>query len=264
MRAIEGQTCAESWLEALDYLVGCRWHEQHNLILEVARPANRSDRDRYILGIVDRFLVDHGSQPLSTVAETIFPGAEYRRSGVRGVYEIYPDEIYPQIKSRREWGRYAYRLVRKRSPDGTELNPLKIAVDKLRSQIQKGQRKRCCYELSLSEGAVDLPLYDANEDGRLLYGPCLSHISLKLGRCDDLYLTAQYRSHYYVDRALGNLIGLAMLQAFVCEQTGLVPGPLVCLSTLARVDTGPWRLSEVRELVANLRAGPSAINRDLS
>ncbi len=262
MRAIAGQTCAESWLDALDYLVGCRWHEQHNLILEVARPAARSGTDRYILRIVDRFLIDHGAQPLVTVAETIFPGAEYQRSGVHGVYEIYPNEIYPQIKLPHEWGRYAHRLVRKRSPDGSELNPLKIAVEKLRSQVQNGQRKRCCYELSLSEGALDLPLYDANDDCRLLYGPCLSHISLKLGRSNDLYLTAQYRSHYYVARALGNLMGLAMLQAFVCEQTGLAPGPLVCVSTFARVDTEQWNLSEVRELVTNLRTGLSATNGD--
>jgi hypothetical protein len=264
LRAIEGQTCAESWLDALDYLVGRRWHEQHNLILEVARPTDGSDRDRYISGTVDQFLIDHGSQPLSTVAETIFPGAEYQRSGVNGVYEIYPNEIYPLIKLPREWGRYAYRLVRKRSPDGSELNPLKIAVEKLRSQVQNGHRKRCCYELSLSEGALDLPLYDANDDCRLLYGPCLSHISLKLGRNDDLYLTAQYRSHYYVARALGNLKGLAMLQAFVCEQTGLAPGPLVCVSTFARVDTEFLNLSEVCELVTNLRTALSARNGDAS
>lgn len=265
MKAIEGETCAASWLDALDYLVGCRGHEQHNLILEVARPAERSDRDRYILRIVDRLLIDHGSQPLSTVAETIFPGAEYQRSGVRGVYEIYPDEIYPQIKLPHEWGRYAHRLVRKSSPHGGELNPLKIAVEKLRSQIENGQRKRSCYELSLSEGALDLQFYEANDDCRRVRGgPCLSHVSLKLGRTDNLYLTAQYRSHYYVARALGNLIGLAMLQAFVCEQTGLAPGPLVCVSTFAHVDTEQWNLSEVRELVTSLRTGPSAKNGDAS
>lgn len=265
LKAIEGQTCAESWLDAINYLLGCRWHEQHNLILQVARPADRSDRDRYILGIVDRFLIDHGSQPLSTVAETIFPGAEYRRSGVRGVYEIYPDEIYPQIKLPHEWGRYAHRLVRKSSPHGGELNPLKIAVEKLHSQIENRQRKRSCYELSFSEGALDLPLYEANDDCRRVRGgPCLSHVSLKLGRTDNLYLTAQYRSHYYVARTLGNLIGLAMLQAFVCEQTGLAPGPLVCVSTFAHVDTELWNLSEFRELVTNLRTGLSATNGDAS
>jgi hypothetical protein len=172
-----------------------------------------------------------------------------------GVYETYPNEIYPAIKQPKEWGRYAHRLLRRSGPGGTEINPLKIVVEKLQSQLANGQRMRCCYELSVSEGALDLPLYDGATDARRVRGgPCLSHVSLKLGRNNSLYLTALYRSHYYIERALGNLLGLAALQAFVCEQAGLVPGPLVCVSTFAQVDTERWNLSAVRQLISDLQA----------
>jgi hypothetical protein len=254
VRAIEGETCEASWLAAAQYLLACHGHEQHNLIVEVAQPTQHSPQDRRIRGRIDDFLRNHDAQPLATVAETIFPAAEYRSGGSLGVYETYPNEIYPAIKQPNEWGRYAHRLLRRSGPDGTEINPLKIVVEKLQSQLTNGQRMRCCYELSVSEGALDLPLYDGTTDSRRVRGgPCLSHISLKIGRNNYLYLTALYRSHYYIERALGNLLGLAALQAFVCEQVGLVPGPLVCVSTFAQVDTERWNLSAVRQLISDLR-----------
>ena len=46
-----------------------------------------------------------------TVSETIFPGAEYRRRGLHGVFDFYPEEVYPAIKKHPSirWGTYAYR-----------------------------------------------------------------------------------------------------------------------------------------------------------
>ena len=67
-------------------------------------------------------------------------------------------------------------------------------------------------------------------------GPCLSHISLKIRNKSELVLTALYRNHFYSEKVLGNLLGLARLQLFICDQTGLVPGSLVAISTLAVLD----------------------------
>jgi thymidylate synthase len=93
------------------------------------------------------------------------------------------------------------------------------------------------------------------DGNRTRNGPCLSHVSLKVGVEDTLYLTALYRSHSYVARALGNFLGLASLQAFVCDQTGLAPGPLVCVSTYARLETDDgWTVGEATELVKAARA----------
>jgi hypothetical protein len=50
-------------------------------------------------------------------------------------------------------------------------------------------------------------------------------------------LTAIYRSHYYIERALGNILGLAQLLTFVAAEVGVDVGSLVCHSTYAVIDT---------------------------
>jgi hypothetical protein len=65
-------------------------------------------------------------------------------------------------------------------------------------------------------------------------------------------LTGVYRSHYYIQRALGNLFGLAHLQHFIAQEAGLQMGPLVCHSTMAQLDLKPnkWGKEDVRGLIA--------------
>src|SRR5437762_11900426 len=96
----------------------------------------RSPRDKQIEEAVDSFLRKKEESPLSTVAETIFPAGEYRRHGPKGVYETYPNEIYPVIKRLPElnWGTYAHRLVRRSGPGG-DINPLAVCVEKIRDQL---------------------------------------------------------------------------------------------------------------------------------
>ena len=63
-------------------------------------------------------------------------------------------------------------------------------------------------------------------------------------------LTALYRNHYYIERALGNLIGLSQLLYFVARESGLEPRGLVCHSTLARLDfDGGWTVGEINSLI---------------
>src|SRR5690606_18205446 len=83
---------------------------------------------------------------------------------------------------------------------------------------------KAAYELGVSDPQTDLmnryneigfelPTYNSAVDRHMYMGsPCLSHLTFKLmdGKLD---LTAIYRSHYYAERALGNLIGLAQLQS---------------------------------------------------
>jgi hypothetical protein len=64
-------------------------------------------------------------------------------------------------------------------------------------------------------------------------------------------LTALYRSHYYVQKTLGNLLGIAQLQGFVANETGLNIGPLICHSTYATLerDAGEWGKSDIEKLI---------------
>jgi hypothetical protein len=257
MKPITGTTCERAWLEAAEHLAAASSHNEYNLIVEILDPTAHDDGDRRVRKVADDFLRQHDANPVSTVAGTIFPSAEYQSFGRRGVYEVYPDEVFPEIMGPREWGRYAHRLVRwpARRPSEKDLNPLETLVGKMKKQLA-GPRMRACYELSLTDSAIDLPLYDPLQDKlRPRNGPCLSHVSFKIGAGEELYLTALYRSHSYVSRALGNFLGLAALQAFVCDETGLSPGPLVCVSSYARLETdGGWSLSAGLEMVKQARA----------
>jgi hypothetical protein len=256
MKAITGESRATTWLAAASHLADCAEWEDYNLVLEILDPMRRNARDRQIEERVDHFLRTHDHFPLSTVAETIFPAGEYRRHGPKGVYETYPDQIYPAIKRLPElrWGTYAHRLVRRSGPNGQTINPLEYCIEKIRRQAKGNSAKTACYELSLSEVGLDLPLYDPAADRKFhIGGPCLSHVSLKISRDRRLLLTALYRSHYYVHKALGNLLGLARLQAFVCEQTNLTPGPLVCISTFATLqEGGQWSRKVLSPLLQEL------------
>lgn len=243
-----------TWLAAVQHLSTCPDWECYNLLLEVRDPMRREAVDKRIEERVDVFLRTAECHPLSTVAETIFPAAEYRRHGPQGVYTTYPDDVYPHIKPLSHWGTYAHRLVRREGPAGV-INPLQVCVEKIVQQSRGPSMKAACYELSLRDLDLEIPLYDpALDRNRHLGGPCLSHISLKVTRDRQLLLTALYRSHYYLQRALGNLLGLARLQAFVCEQAELLPGPLVCVSTLARIEReSGWTKANVRDLIAELQ-----------
>jgi hypothetical protein len=108
--------------------------------------------------------------------------------------------------------------------------------------------------MGVAEGEYDLPLYNTVDDeGRRRGGPCLSHLSFKLfsGR---VHLTAIYRSHDYRYKVLGNLLGLARLQACVSDQVGLPMGSLVVHSTYGFVEKSKTPL---RQLISEIRAlGP--------
>ena len=263
MKPICGETRAETWLRAARHLRGCDNLEDYNVVLEIKNPAQATDVDKIIDARVDAILRGAGVLPLNSVAETLFPASEYRRHGPKGVYEIYPEKVFPGIRSLLGWGTYAYRLIRGTAPDGTVIRPLEKCVTKMKCQLAKdGGVNRTCYELSLGDAdePYELPVYRAANDQAHTYGrPCLSHISLKITRDRKLNLTALYRSHFYVERALGNLLGLARLQAFIAKETGLANGTLVCVSTYARLDlhTG-WGKAKLDELFDLLPSSTAA------
>jgi hypothetical protein len=234
MKLISRETRAQAWLDAANALCAADTRI-YNLILEITSPASSTRSCELIERTVDQFLRANDCQPLNTVAETIFPGAEYRQRGIEGVYE-YPDSIYPSIKSASPWGNYALRLTRRETADELRtLNPLQLLIEKGKRQLATGAPKYASYELDLNLNEAELALYNAEFDHhRVIGGQCLSHISVKLGPRPEysVYLTAVYRYQYFAQKALGNLLGLARLQACIAREWGVPIGPLVCHATL--------------------------------
>ena len=244
MKLIDADTRTEAWLKAAKFLL-CNGPSL-NLVLGIRSPDSRGPYPT-AGRLIDEFLNRENKFSMHTVAETVFPGYEYRRHGLRGVFSVYPDEIYPQIKKHRKisWGTYAYRLVRRRKANGKDMNPLEQLIHKMQTELDVKGSKRSCYELGIAEGEYDLPLYNTSEDGtRHMGGPCLSHLSFKLFS-GAVHLTAFYRSHDYTYKVPGNLLGLARLQECVAGETKQQMGSLVVHSTYAYLRGGKMKINKL-------------------
>jgi len=252
MKLVPGRSIAETWLSAAEHLRDCGGSD-YTVLLAVEDPLRVTKEDRAVERLLDAFLKKHGKQPNYTVAETIFPGHAYKRGGVEAVFKTYPEITYPSMKRHPafRWGTYAYRILH-RERNGEVYNPLEQCMKKMRD----AKPLPACYELDIP---ADISTYDDTKDGKPRYGqlPCLSHVSFKLMPEHVLQLTALYRHHFYVERAFGNLLGLARLQAFVAAEVGLKVGPLICHSTLAKLDGwkggAPWGQRALRALLDECR-----------
>jgi hypothetical protein len=258
---IAAKTCTEAWLRAANLLADTADRIAYNVILDIEQPITVTAVDQRIVEAVDRFLKKNEADPVATVAATIFPASDYRRNGVKGVFEDFPEKTYPKLT--KTWGTYAGRLLRRGGKDGTTFNPLELTIRKLRAQKKRTGPLRSIYEASLIDVMTDLPIFDPGLDSKRNQGqPCLAHLSFKLREDNGLMLTAMYRNHYYVQRALGNLLGLSQLLFFVARESGLTPKSLVCHSTFARLDTDKgWSISEVKRLLVECNELAGALVR---
>lgn len=266
MELIRGNTAPAVWLAAAEHVLAQKKGVDFDVILHIAEPTVLTTEDKQVYQAVDEFLTSHGAFSVHTVAETIFPLDEYLRHGAGGVFKDYPGKIRTIQKGRKDgnWGSYAYRILRQKDADGTVFNPLKEMVQKIKSH-----GKYCAsfeqnpgYLINEDEPFEDeIRIYNAATDRRRLYGgPCLSHLSIKV-HDGHLRFNATYRSHYYVRRLLGNLVGLGRLQYFLARETGLKVGGLTINSTFARFDSGSgegsggrWTKDEARALLKTCRA----------
>lgn len=249
---IQESTCPEAWVAAAEYVFGQPKHEAYYLTLAIENPERMTPNDFVVHDQVDAFLRSHDEEPVATVAGTIFPANHYMREGAKGVYQTFP-ETFPRVRGR-SWGTYSMRMLENKGKDET-IRPLQVLVKKMKDNL----RYRAAYEMNMAvEDAFELPIYQVEKDKkRLRQQPCLSHLSFKIYVDNSLTLAVMYRSHYYVSKAFGNLMGLAQLQSFVAAEVGLTVGPLICFSTLARIDTGRWNLSDAEQLISSCKAALS-------
>lgn len=257
------QTCVGAWIGAAQYLVTAGG-EAYNLVVDIDDPTRHTEQDKAAIMHLDRFLRERRAYPVVTVANTIFPQDLYRRYGPGKFVDEYL-RSYDAIRMK-GWGRYFERMVRWPTADGQTCRPLHDLVEQLSQWISSKQTFRNVYEMTL---------FDPARDARRPRGrQCLSFLSFKLHSERGLMLTAMYRNHHYIARALGNFIGLGNLMAYIAKQVDITVGPLTCISTHAVVDTAPadpdkdghgdacrgWKITEARELVATLaasRSGPA-------
>lgn len=255
-----------AWLAASRYLAGRKGLDDRNVILEIAAPQEITPEDNYVIGAVNTALRQaNTSRSVMTAAGTIFPQSVYQRYGRPQWYERYR-EIIGHGMVRGTWGTYVLRMIDRVEPDGSPFNPLEKIIEKFIARKEPNQIQfKAAYELSTTDPSVDfvdptagqgfeLPTYDPAKDrGSYLGSPCLSHVTFKLIE-NKIDLTAIYRSHFYAERALGNLIGLAQLQNYVAKEAGYEPGVLTCVSTYAKLDSNLGGIAATRKLLAAMPA----------
>jgi len=258
---IEAETPTQTWLKAAKYLAQQEERTLFNLILGVHEPTVVTAEDFHVHDVVNAFLDDHGKQPLVTTAGTIFPGSLYLQGGAKAVFTEFPG-LYKKFKT--QWGTYAGRMF---SPTitskGHERAPLEVLIEKLKAQADHGHM-RAAYEAKVFDDSetCELSTYEPEADCDMTRGqPCLTHLSFKLHKDKSVSLTALYRTHFYIEKTLGNLLGLGQLLSFVAEEAGLPVGTLVCHSTMAELDMAPskegikgWNQADIDELLQDCEA----------
>lgn len=256
----------QAWLAAARYLARQNGQDDRNVILEISSPLSFTADDLAVVKSVDAALQrNNPRRSVMTAASTIFPQHTYRHYGRPEWYSKYK-AIIERGKVKGTWGTYALRMINRVGPNGVAFNPLEKIIEKLSSRREPNQiQYTAAYELSTADPAVDfedptagfgyeMPTYDPVKDrGSYMGSPCLSHLTFKL-MDNKVDLTAIYRSHYYAERALGNLIGLAQLQSYVAKEAGYEPGVLTCVSTYAKLDVGLGGIVAARDLLAALPA----------
>jgi hypothetical protein len=213
------------------------------VIIDVADPIVNATRQDPRIAVVDDFL-NGCDKSVESVANTIFPAGLYYRYGAPEFFDVFRDKVLKKVRRTGRWsGYYFERMMQYPVPAGQPLNQLWDIVLRIRDENVRTLNK---FELSLFDPARDV---DASPYG----GQCLSFLSFKLlpGACKKLALTAMYRNHFYIEKLLGNLIGLGRLMAFVAREGGVGVGALTVLSTHAEVDKpGGSRRPDVEAMIA--------------
>jgi hypothetical protein len=220
--------CESAWREAVRAVAGQVGHSAYNVILDIADSTLDATRQNPQIAVVDDFLNGY-DKSVETVANTIFPAGLYYRYGAPAFFDIFHDKVLGKVRRSERWsGYYFERMTRVPVPGEMPMNQLWDIVERIRDDKVKALNK---FELSLFDPARDV-------DGSPYGGQRLSFLSFKLvpGATKTLTLTAMYRNHFYIEKLLGNLIGLGRLMAFVARESGIAVGPLTLISTHAEID----------------------------
>jgi hypothetical protein len=220
--------CATAWLEAARLVDNQPGHNAHNVVIDVEYPTEGATRHDPVVALVGSFLAQR-NKSITCVANTIFPAALYRRYGAPDFMHVFRTRVLPKVRRGRRWsGYYFERMIGFPSQSGEPIDQLSNIVERIRDKNNQSLNK---FELSLFDPQRDV-------DDSPYGGQCLSFLSFKLlpGSNKRLALTAIYRNQYYIEKLLGNLIGLGRLMKFIADEGGVGVGPLTVISTHAEID----------------------------
>jgi hypothetical protein len=221
--------CATAWLDAATAVDNLPGHTGHTIVIEIDNPTAGASLSHPIVSKVDAFLRAR-CKSVDTIANTIFPAALYRRYGYPDFISRFRTNVLPKVRRTDRWSGYYFDRMTGIPRPGDE--PFNQLADVIRRMGDAGNPCLNKFEIVIFD-----PLRDVDESP--YGGQCLSLLSFKLlpGTPKKISLTAVYRNHFYIEKLLGNIIGLSRLLSCVAAETGHEVGPLIIHSTHAVIDT---------------------------
>lgn len=253
--AVTEKDTSQAWVAACSAL-DIRANPRRDGFHTVVRIDDAAADDPAFRAELERVRLAQGYEPIETVANTIFPAklAAACRSSEQLATRY--RAMYPQLRrlaAGNRHGTYFGRIVAYTGPEGP-VDQLTALIGRLRQQAAGRGPMTAAYEMDIAhpqdpepmEETWAVPVHAAGKDNVVRGFPCLSHCSFQLDREGVVHLVALYRSHYMLDRAYGNYLGLGRLTAYIADQAGLRPGSLTVVAGHAQID-GP--ISRIRPLL---------------
>jgi hypothetical protein len=249
---VAGPDISAAWLAACRAMRGNPPVAYHTIV----RIKNPLSEDPAVRAALEQILAKHGLQPVSTVANTIFPAAIAQTSSDHLELSRRYVAMLPTLKrlspTKNDRGTYFGRLVAFPGAKG-RVNQLDTIITRLLSERAKQGASTGPLTAAYEAGFIDpgpesitgqagscvtaaAPVRVPGRDNRFPGFPCLSHCSFQLDREGTLHALAHYRSQLMAERAYGNYLGLGQLLGYIAEQAGLRCGELTAAAGYAQLD----------------------------
>lgn len=214
---IQSNNCLTAWRDVCSHII--QDGEGFNLLVQIDEPLNYTSAQ--LSEITSSGVIS--STALSDVINTIFPVKLHSRSATLTNQQFYDrhEAIYLKgkkihRKNRSRWGNYFLRFTK----FGTnKLNQLQPIIDGINNRTND---QKACYIMHVSS-------IEQDNNTRIIGNPCLQYVQFGVYN-NTLNLSAVYRNHDFLNKGLGNYIGLSKLLEFVCNETGSTMGSITCQS----------------------------------
>ncbi|SDS47904.1 hypothetical protein SAMN05216371_0007 [Streptomyces sp. TLI_053] len=244
-------------------------NRRHDALHTTVHIHNATAEDPHLRAEFDRMRHERGYSPIETVANTVFPAqlaaiCPTPQELVRRYRDMYPR--LRRLDRANATGTYFGRIVAYPGESGM-VDQLTALIYRIRSQAAGNGPMTAAYEMGLAHpgdpddgpdatgraedghspaetaetdgsqiGAWATSVQVPGKDKKLRGFPCLSHCSFQLDRDRVLHALAHYRSHYMVERAYGNYLGLGRLLAYLAQQSEVQPGTLTVVAGHAQIE----------------------------
>lgn len=214
---ISSNNCLTAWKDACNYII--KNGEGFNLMVHIDTPLAFTSSN--LLEITNSGIIS--KKNIDDVVNTIFPSKLHQRNNGISNSQFYDlhEQLYHRGKTMHSrnkglWGNYFLRFTKFGS---SKKNQLQKIIDDINS---RNNQYAACYIMHVSSADID-------SNTRNIGNPCLQYVQFGQEQ-NTINLTAVYRNHDFLNKALGNYIGLSKLLEFVCQQTGRNIGTFACHS----------------------------------